>query len=141
MKKWIRAGVLLVVVVLMFQAGLFVYAANHINSENIEKINNEIQVKDEVRAAFATKYFNRAKRAEEIYQKFLIDYRVHDLYVQSIDQWILEGYELVDILSAYAFVYHHFGVIEDVLPMLVSRKQGVNWEDIYVQYKSAHPTF
>jgi|GEM_PF-2415710 len=148
MKKLIRTASLLLLAALVLQTGYSVYAAvnnstekREDNIENASAASTAPEIRTEVKEVLSTTYPDQSEQAIQTYVQFLSTFHVHESIQQKLDLWIVEGQNLADIMIAYTYLYHQFGQIDDLMPMLSSREQGAAWTEIFRTYRESHPAF
>lgn len=77
----------------------------------------------------------------DMYKSFIVKLNVHEILKKSIDQFILDDYALSDIFVGYEYVYHHFGVLEDLEAFLIQRNEGLEWMELFTEYQASHAEF
>lgn len=144
MKKTMKAGLLVLMIAMLFQTGLSVFA--EVTREDSDQSGEagdlqSVTLTEAVKEALLEQYPEASEQAITMYKQFLIEFDVHPLLQESTDQWLLQGVPLSDMLVAYAYLYHQFGVMEEIEPMLAERSSGKTWADLFTQYQETHAPF
>lgn len=116
MKKWMKIGLFLFMSALMLQAGMSAFA-------NVNGTDADVQ--DQSQA----------------YRQFIADYGVVDPLRDEVDRLVAEGNKLSDVMIGYAYIYHQFGKMDQLEKLLIQRKQGTAWSELFASYRSSHSGF
>ncbi|MEK4008421.1 hypothetical protein [Paenibacillus sp. FSL H3-0333] len=129
-RKVIQASALIIILVLVFQAGVFAYAKVAVTpkaeTEESPETNTGPVQSEVVRSS---------------YDQFLKEFSVQETYRKQIDQLVAGGYSRAAVLTAYDFLYHNFGNVNEWTAMLGARNTGKTWEALFTQYRETHKEF
>ncbi|MDQ4682708.1 hypothetical protein, partial [Stenotrophomonas maltophilia group sp. RNC7] len=75
------------------------------------------------------------------YTDLLIGLNVHSQHKEAIEELLLGGYRLPDIMIAYEYLYHSYGTVEDLKAFLVQKAQSTDWKTVFTQYKQNKASF
>jgi hypothetical protein len=71
----------------------------------------------------------------------LVSLNVHSKLQGKIEQLLVEGNRLPDILIAYEYIYQQFGTLQEVTALVAQRKSGKQWEAVFSEYNAAQTIF
>lgn len=143
-KRTVQFIVMLLLLALLLQTGISVLAAvsgakqQDSNEPVVPEVNRTIVISENVLTPLQTRY---GREPVNMYEQFLIDFQVHEKHQTVLDQWIVDGVSLTDLLIGYTYLYHQFGQIDHLQSMLVQREQETEWADIFKTYRDEHPLF
>ncbi|MFE5319171.1 hypothetical protein ACFQ88_10725 [Paenibacillus sp. NPDC056579] len=148
--KWILG---LFIVSMVLQAGAAVYAlvASTTTSSTEEQPLSETmwsqpiaadveisqEVMDKIKSSDPTYYEQNVAN----YKKLLSVLDVHPKFRSEMERLIAANHRLSDILVAYEYLYHSFGMAKDVESFVLQKESGQSWESIFETYKKAHASF
>lgn len=75
------------------------------------------------------------------YKHMMAELQVHDLFRTQLDELIVAGGKVPDILTAYDYIYRQFGSFEDVKRLLTARQNGQSWTEAFQAYAARTPSF
>ncbi|MFD2876248.1 hypothetical protein ACFTAO_10295 [Paenibacillus rhizoplanae] len=75
------------------------------------------------------------------YDQFLKEFSVQETYRKQIEELVAGGYSRAAVLTAYDFLYHNFGNVNEWAAMLEARNTGKTWEALFTQYRETHKEF
>jgi hypothetical protein len=134
MKKALkRKGIYIVTIIFVLQAIITVFSL--VSGEE------SIVISDAVLDAVRMQDPENFERNISNYRNLLVDQDVHDEFKQKIEQLVLEGKPLPEILCAYRFLYDQYGTWPDLEQMLEKRLSGFLWEDVFGWYIQEQPAF
>lgn len=129
-RKLLRASALIIILVLVFQAGVFAYAKLAVTPKADTEESNEVSsgpIQSEV--------------VRSTYDQFLKEFAVQEDYRKQIEKLVGSGYSRAAVMTAYDFLYHNFGTIKDWTTMLEAKASGKAWGTLFVQYRETHAEF
>ncbi|WP_379140259.1 hypothetical protein [Paenibacillus sp. sgz500992] len=129
-RRIIQGTALIIILVFVFQAGVFAYAK--VASPSKEGVEDSVGMS------------NAGMQSEVVrstFEQFLKEFNVQEAYRKQIEQLVASGYSRADVSIAYDFLYQNFGTIDDLNNMLKAKGSGESWEDLFIQYHDKHPDF
>lgn len=75
------------------------------------------------------------------YNQFIAGLSVQKVYKEEMDRLISLGYPLQDVEIAYDYLYQNYGLKKDLENILMQKKSGTDWEDIFKAYQKKHEPF
>lgn len=129
-RKVIQAFALIIILVLVFQAGVLAYAKVAVTPKAETGDNHGMNagpVQPEV--------------VQSSYDQFLKEFSVQETYRKQIEELVADGYSRAAVLTAYDFLYHNFGNVNDWNAMLAARSAGKSWETLFTEYRETHKEF
>ncbi|NUU59593.1 hypothetical protein [Paenibacillus agri] len=134
-RKVIQMTVLIMILALVFQAGVFAYTKvaavqNNHDESALDSKYEEIDLKK-----------LQSKITKVTFEQFLKEFKVQEVYQQKIEKLISEGYNVADICIAYDFLYHNYGSVSEWEELLASKASGESWDKIFIKYNKKHPEF
>lgn len=75
------------------------------------------------------------------YSQWLDAFQVHESLRQELSEWMEEGHERADIMIGFTFLYHQYGIMDELLLMVEAREAGASWEELFRDYAQEHPAF
>lgn len=134
MKKALkRKGIYIVTIIFVLQAIITVFS--------LASGEESIVIADEILEAVKMQDPENFERNISNYRNLLVDQDVHDEFKQKIEQLVLEGKPLPEILCAYRFLYDQYGTWADLEQMLEKRLSGLSWEEVFGWYMHGQPAF
>ncbi|MEK4854385.1 hypothetical protein NST04_31425 [Paenibacillus sp. FSL H7-0756] len=129
-RKVIQASALIIILVLVFQAGVFAYAKVAVTPKA------ETEEGQETNAGPV-----QSEVVQSSYDQFLKDFSVQETYRKQIEELVAGGYSRAAVMIAYDFLYHNFGNVNDWTALLEARSAGKTWETLFTQYRETHKEF
>lgn len=84
---------------------------------------------------------NNYNRNIQNYKDLLIGLNVHGKHKEDIEELLLSGYRLPDIMIAYEYLYHSYGTMENLKTFILQRSKNMDWKTIFSQYKQNDTPF
>lgn len=75
------------------------------------------------------------------FENLLSTLNVHWVFKKEIERLVLEDYKIQDLLIAYEFLYHSFGVSGDLEIFVTKKEMGKSWEIIFEVYNQEKAKF
>lgn len=75
------------------------------------------------------------------YQNQLTALQVPESFKSEIERLIMANYRLPDLLIAYEFLYHHYGLIGDLEGFVTKKNAGNAWKTIFAEYNQSNAPF
>ncbi|WP_339244329.1 hypothetical protein NST58_23310 [Paenibacillus sp. FSL R10-2796] len=138
-RRVLQMTVLIMILVLMFQAGVFAYT-NVVTTQKNQTESTSV-IKEQAVKQTATEVSINSKVPHSTFEQFVVALNIQDDYRQKIDQMVAAGYSIADICVAYDFLYQNFGSTDDLDDFLTAKTSGKSWEQIFLQYNENHPKF
>lgn len=129
-RKVIQASALIIILILVFQAGVFAYAKVAVTPKP------ETQESQETNTGPV-----QSEVVRSTYDQFLKEFSVQETYRKQIEKLVSGGYSRAAVMTAYDFLYHNFGNVNDWTAMLEARNTGKTWETLFTQYRETHKEF
>ena len=70
------------------------------------------------------------------YKHLLAKYHIAETYQNKLDELIISGRKVSDVLISYEYLYYQYGTMSEMLDLLDKRKQGKVWTDIFTEFKN-----
>jgi hypothetical protein len=139
-KKVIK--VLIVVLTLAFVVQGVFSAISLVNAESsgdsvsteTDTSNTSIVISDEVQQKIKESDPENFEQHIENYKNLLITFNVHVNFKNEIERLILEDYKIWDLMVAYEYLFHQFGLASDLEIFVTKKEQGTSWETIFLEY-------
>ncbi len=146
MNKRFVTNILLAVLIIgvFFPIGAAVYADQTTGTTSTQTSTitpSDIVILDEVKNKIKESDPDNYDKNITNYTNLLINLNVHDKFKTEIENLVIDGHKLPDILIAYQFLYHEFGFSSEIEPMVIKKETGETWETIFKEYHAINPRF
>ena len=75
------------------------------------------------------------------YKRMLVVLNVHDTFKTKIENTIVSGKRLQDILIAYQYLNENYGLIDELDALITAKESGNTWLEAFNAYKQDNPEF
>lgn len=75
------------------------------------------------------------------YEQWLAAYEVHDKFSRQLDQLAQAGHRRSDLMIGFEFLYHQYGTIEQLEPLVAQKENGASWVALFSDYMNNHAPF
>lgn len=75
------------------------------------------------------------------YEQWLAAYEVHEKFKQQLEQLTQAGHSRSDLMTGFEFLYHQYGTIEQLEPLVAQKEKGSSWAALFSDYMNNHAPF
>ncbi|WP_168121765.1 hypothetical protein [Paenibacillus sp. HB172176] len=75
------------------------------------------------------------------YAQWLDAFHVHETLQQELSEWMADGHKRSDMMIGFTFLYHQYGMMSELLPMVEAREAGASWAELFSDYVDEHGAF
>ena len=139
-KRILKILGIVVVAALLLQAGIMTYAGVFGGNSDDVDISNVVisqEIKDVIYAQDSDNFDKNIRN----YKRMIVLLNVHDVFKTHIEDLIVEGMQLTDLMIAYTFLNDCYGSIEQLEILVNQRELGLSWVDIFTGYNDENPAF
>ncbi len=143
-----KVTMVLLFMALVFQAGYSVYSMideragisqkNQMQLYATETVPQgaiqNIEVSQEIQEIIKLQYAEKYPHYLEKYKYFLVTLEVSPQLQSFVEDLLVEGYQLGDMMSAYDFLYQEYGTGEELKTLLKAQKEGRPWASLFKDY-------
>ncbi|KAB3535455.1 hypothetical protein F8154_06635 [Alkaliphilus pronyensis] len=146
-----RTTMLILITGLVLHTGLSVYSMISdgktfeseqvalLTDENIDEVpTTEVEISVEIQEIIKDQYPERYDHYLDLYRSILSTFMVSPALQTQIESLLIEGYLLGDVMSAYDFLYHGYGTVEELRELLIAHQMGEGWVILFKDYNQAN---
>lgn len=130
----LAGGVLLQTAILAYTGAFGGIGAGDIDTSQVEvsqEIQDLIKVQDE----------DQFKRNLRNYKEMIVLLNVHEKFKNNIENMIVNGKKITDIMIAYTFLNDCYGKTEEIGTLINQKEAGSSWVEIFKQYNRKNRAF
>lgn len=75
------------------------------------------------------------------YEEWLDVYEIHPDFRNELDRLQAAGHKRSDLMTAYVYLYHQYGQMKELLPMVEAIEKGSSWAKQFENYEKQHTPF
>jgi hypothetical protein len=139
--KFIRILGLIVAVGLIVQSVIYVYAGifGEQPGDNIDI--SAVNISPEIENIIREQEPGEFNKNLNNYKRMLVVLDVHDTFRTEIENCIVSGKRLQDLLIAYQYLNENYGLIDELDVLIASKESGNTWLEVFYAYKQENPEF
>ncbi len=140
-KKFIKIFGFIVSAALIVQSVIFVYAGIFGGQTGDPVNTGSVQISPEIENKIREQEPGEFNKNLTNYKRMLVVLDVHDTFKSRMENLIVVGRRLPDILIAFQFLNENYGLIDELDVLLDDRESGKTWLEVFSTYRQNHPEF
>jgi hypothetical protein len=140
-KKIIKIFGVIVIAGLIVQSAIYAFAGIFGGQEDGGINVNAVQLSPEIENKIREQEPGEYNKNLTNYKRMLVVLDVQDTYKARMEELIVLGKRLPDILIAYQFLNENYGQIEELDDLLTQKESGKSWLEIFNTYRQQNPVF
>lgn len=140
-KKIIKIFGVIIIAGLIVQSAIYAFAGIF-GGQTGDNINiNTVQLSPEIENKIREQEPGEYNKNLTNYKRMLVVLDVHDTYKTRMEEFLLLGKRLPDILIAYQFLNENYGRIDELGFLLTQKESGKTWLEAFNAYRQQNPEF